>query len=304
MIPINLSYIITTKNKIKYLPYVIDNLLKNIQSDEEIVVVDSNSTDGTKEYLSDLYNKKLIQKFLSEPDNAQAHGCNKALLMAEGKLLKIINDDDIFDYNGIRKCKDFMLENTEFDIMGMDGAGTDFVNNDFKIYSTSPDYINAFNKWKQDRTPFAFCDLGLMIRKSSLPYLGLFNSAYLRLDAEFTYRASALPKTKIAWYTGHCWVRMANEKSISICNPQNMIDEGKKLEYIYLGKLPEIKNKKKKSIFKKIKGKVKNLVIKKDLKSENIETNLTESFTWDDFSKKTELWLEEINKNNKAAFHF
>jgi len=30
------------------LPYVIERLLQEVQSDEEILVVDSNSTDGTK----------------------------------------------------------------------------------------------------------------------------------------------------------------------------------------------------------------------------------------------------------------
>jgi len=37
--------------------------------------------------------------------------------MAEGKLLKIINDD-IFFYEGIRKCKNFMLEHPEVDLIG------------------------------------------------------------------------------------------------------------------------------------------------------------------------------------------
>jgi len=306
---INLSYIITTKNKINYLPYVIEKLLQNIQTDEEIVVVDSDSSDGTKEYLTGLFGKGLIHKFISEQDYAQAHGCNKALLIADGKLLKIINDDDIFYYDGIRKCKEFMLEHSEIDLLGMDGAGTSA--NDLICYSSYPEYLNAFNKWKSDRTPFAFCDLGLMIRKSSLSYLGLFNSAFFRLDAEYTFRSSALPKTKIAWYTGHCWVRLANEMSISSRNPKNMIDEGNTLELIYLGKFPKKEKKEKNIIFinkfiNKNKAILRKILILLKIKKQNniIQENIQKKYTWEKRYKNAELWLKEINKNTNASFFY
>ena len=297
---VNLSYIITTKNKLQYLRHVIEKLLTEIQSDEEIVVVDSDSNDGTKEYLTELFNKRLIHKYLSEKDFAQAHGCNKALLMAEGKLLKIINDDDMFFYEGIRKCKHFMLEHPEIDLIGTDGAGINCQNNDFHYHSTYPAYLNSFKKWKDNKTPFAFCDLGLMIRKSSLPYLGLFNPDYFRLDAEYTLRASALPKTRIAWYTGHCWVRMANEMSVSTRNPKNMIGEWEKLELIYLGKKPRGKTvyfafKVMRKIMKVIRGLI--LFGKKEQK------NMLNKYSWEEHCEKAALWLEKMNKNNGASFH-
>ncbi|MCL2295433.1 MAG: hypothetical protein FWC36_11330 [Spirochaetes bacterium] len=75
-----------------------------------------------------------------------------------------------------------------------------------------------------------------MIRKSSLAYLGLLNPAFFRLDAEYTLRASALPKTRIAWYTGYCWVRIENEMSLAKRYPKNMVDEWEKLKMIYLRK--------------------------------------------------------------------
>jgi len=290
---INLSYIITTKNKINYLPHVIEKLLQNIQPDEEIVVVDSDSNDGTKEYLAELFKKGLIHKFLSEQDYAQAHGCNKALLLAEGKLLKIINDDDIFYYAGIRKCKEFMLEHQEIDLLGMDGAGTNV--NDIICHSTYPEYLNAFNKWRTDRIPFAFCDLGLMIRKSSLPYLGLFSSAFLRLDAEYALRTSSLPKTKIAWYTGHCWVRLANEMSISTRSQKNMVDEWDKLELIYFGKSPQKKYFIGFGLMEKVKTMIKRIIKK--------EYDLGKH-SWEEMYKNAEKWLEEINKNTDAAFYY
>ena len=84
---IKLSYVITTFNKLPYLKEVMRLLLQNVQPDEEIVIVDGASTDGTKEYLQNLYNEGLIQQLISEKDLGEAHGFNKALLLAKGDLV-------------------------------------------------------------------------------------------------------------------------------------------------------------------------------------------------------------------------
>jgi len=302
---INLSYIITTKNKIEYLPRVIEKLIKNIQLDEEIVIVDAGSTDGTKEYLTELFKKKFIHKFLSEKDHAQAHGCNKALLIADGVLLKIINDDDMFYYEGIRKCKNFMLENKEIDIIGMDGAAANYEKNDYYFYSSYPTYLSAYKKWKFDRTPFGFCDLGLMIRKSSLSYLGLFNPSYICLDAEYTLRVSSLPKVKLAWYSGHCWVRMTNKKSLSYCNQDIIAEEEKKLKLIYLGIYPK---KRKiinfKNIIKYPFKLIKRFLLKIGIINKKLPEKIINNYSIDIFFNKSETWLEDKNKEIEGVFYY
>ncbi len=75
-----LSYIVSTRNRIQFLQIILPLLFANIQPDEEIIVVDSNSTDGTQDYLNELHSKGKIHKFISEPDKNQAHGWNKAIL--------------------------------------------------------------------------------------------------------------------------------------------------------------------------------------------------------------------------------
>ena len=50
-----LSYIIATRNRLPFLKITIEKIIDNIQPDEEIVVVDGNSTDGAKEYLNKLF---------------------------------------------------------------------------------------------------------------------------------------------------------------------------------------------------------------------------------------------------------
>ena len=93
-----LSYVLTTYNKLPYLRQVVERLVAARQPDEEIIVCDGGSSDGTPEYLSQLHQAGHIQQFVSERDKGEAHGFNKAMLRAKGELLKLVTDDDAFCY--------------------------------------------------------------------------------------------------------------------------------------------------------------------------------------------------------------
>ena len=113
----NISYIISTKNRLPFLKITLGNLLSQKLPNEEIVIVDGNSNDGTQTYLKDLLEKGEIHQFISEPDQSQSHGWNKAMLLAKGIVIKKIIDDDIFDYNSIRICARYMLANPNVEIV-------------------------------------------------------------------------------------------------------------------------------------------------------------------------------------------
>ena len=187
---INLSYVITTRNKLLYLKEVMKRLIDNLQDDEEIVVIDGASTDGTVEYLTDLHKEGKIQQFISEPDRGEAHGYNKGFLMARGKLIKDITDDDAFYYPGIQECKKFMLEHEEIDVISGNSANlileqievnSDDIENHFKILDDS-EY--NYRQWLANGGTTWFIGLPLMIRKKSLALTGLYNTGAIQVDLE------------------------------------------------------------------------------------------------------------------------
>lgn len=207
---IKLSYVITTRNKFPYLKGILERLIQDTQEDEEIIVADGASIDGTKEYLIQLYKEGKIRQFISEPDQSEAHGYNKCLLAAKGELLKIITDDDVFYYPAIQECKKFMLEHEGYDLLGSDGAAVHW-HHPQPFQKT--EYYKQYLLWKEKKIPFSFCGLGLMIRKKSLALTGLFNPFFRNTDGEFTLRVTAMPGVNMAWYTGPLWAWLMNSQS-------------------------------------------------------------------------------------------
>lgn len=227
---IRLSYILTTFNKLPYLSVTLPLLIAQKQPDEEIVVIDGGSHDGTAAYLQQLAAEKKIDQFLSEKDHGEAHGTNKAMLLARGELVKIITDDDIYHYPTITTCKKFMLDHPELDILGYGGFGFNINHSDYSYMEI--DYTNDFTTWKQTKKPFLFCGLSFMMRKTSLAYMGLFNSSYKIVDIEYAIRVTSM-KTRIAYYTGMGYVNIVNPQSNSHKFYETIAREKKQLAKTY-----------------------------------------------------------------------
>ncbi|GAC1309832.1 MAG: hypothetical protein NVSMB24_25970 [Mucilaginibacter sp.] len=228
---INLSYIIATRNRLPFLRITLEKLANELQSDEEIVVVDGNSTDGSKAYLQQLFDEGKIHQFISEPDKNQAHAWNKAMLMAKGIIIKKVIDDDVFCYPAIRKCKDFMLANPGVDVVISNDLGTSLY--DYKNIQTSS-RLPQFEKWKNGVDPsFTFGDVHMLIRRASLAYIGLYDTSFIMMDWEYSLRISYL-RARIVYYTGYNALSVTHAQSVSsLKNIALITQQGKKGAILY-----------------------------------------------------------------------
>jgi glycosyltransferase involved in cell wall biosynthesis len=230
-----LSYAITTRNKLPNLRQVMRRLLDNLQDDEEIVVADGASTDGTVDYLRELCEQGKIHQFISEPDKGEAHGYNKSFLMARGELIKPITDDDAYYYPGIQKCKKFMLEHKDIDILFSNTglSASDMLNRNLVHDAT---YVDQYNQWLSTRKVFIFNGLGIMARRSSTPLLGLLATDFTLADNEMSLRFCKI--ANMALYTGYLAVNIHNKDSKP--RPKEKVaEEFRRLEAFYDWELPE-----------------------------------------------------------------
>ncbi|TLV02662.1 glycosyltransferase family 2 protein [Dyadobacter luticola] len=77
----------------------IDSVLKQDYSDIEYIIVDGNSTDGTQEIVTS-YGDKVAQ-FISERDSGIYDAMNKAIQLATGEVIGILNADDFYAYPSV-----------------------------------------------------------------------------------------------------------------------------------------------------------------------------------------------------------
>jgi glycosyltransferase involved in cell wall biosynthesis len=228
---ITLSYVLTTYNKLKYLKLVIDDLISNCKYDEEIIVTDGGSTDGTKEFLESLYKDGKIHQFISEKDFGESHGFNKGILMAKGEIIKLITDDDVFCYEVIKNCKEYMLKNEKVEILNTNGGWASESNLTITEFtSIYEDFCK--NNWLKNNHPFAHCALGIMFRRNCISKIGLFSVGITRSDAEFTLRFTSL-NINFCWYTGNSYVRILNKDSNSNLFKVKIANETERLNAFY-----------------------------------------------------------------------
>lgn len=89
-----ISIITVVFNGVATIKHCIDSVLGQNFDSIEYIIIDGNSTDGTREVIDSYGNR--IDVFLSEPDKGIYDAMNKGIRLATGDLIGILNADDFY----------------------------------------------------------------------------------------------------------------------------------------------------------------------------------------------------------------
>ena len=104
----------------------IKSVLDQDYPDVEYIIVDGNSSDGTKDIIKSYSDK--ITKYISEPDSGMYDAINKGLGMATGDIVGLMHSDDVFyDTTVISKIVEVFKNNPNTDAIYGNGI---YVTND------------------------------------------------------------------------------------------------------------------------------------------------------------------------------
>ena len=163
-----------------------------ITAADELIVVDGASNDNTHQVVE--RNRDIVTQFLSEPDCGEAHGYNKAILLSRGEFIKFVTDDDYIYPDAMRQVIGFLEQHAEIEALVCGG----------EVYEADPDsqagrlikYIHLpADMVLRDNVDhvlrYAYCGVGLCLRRTVIARAGLFNTTYLPIDLEYMARLIA-----------------------------------------------------------------------------------------------------------------
>ena len=100
----------------------IKSVLKQNYHDVEYIIIDGNSTDGTKEIIESYGDR--ISQYVSEPDKGMYDAINKGVKLATGDVIGLMHsDDEFYDENAIKSVLKQNYHDVEYIII--DGNSTD-----------------------------------------------------------------------------------------------------------------------------------------------------------------------------------
>lgn len=92
-----ISFVLPTKNRIEWLPECLMTLFAQTLDDIEIIVVNDNSDDGTKEFLEDWAVKDPRCIVIHNEKSLGAGGSrNKGMSLAKSSIIAVCDDDDTY----------------------------------------------------------------------------------------------------------------------------------------------------------------------------------------------------------------
>jgi glycosyltransferase involved in cell wall biosynthesis len=161
----------------------------------EYIIIDGNSTDGTKDVIESYRHK--ITKYISEPDQGMYDAINKGLSMATGDIIGLMHSDDVFyDQTVVSKIVTAFQKSPNTD--GIYGNGI-YISNDAaeRIVRNRIGGPYNFEKLKSGWLPL---HPTVYLKKSIIERYGFYNLDFkIASDTEFLLRYLFQHKIKMAY---------------------------------------------------------------------------------------------------------
>jgi len=179
-----ISIIVSTYNRSKSLEKVIKNILSlkyDGSFNYEIIIVDNNSKDNTKEIVESYFLKSNRLRYIFEPKQGVSNARNAGINSAKGEILAFTDDDVIINEDWLQNIVNFS-KNHDFDALGgkviaMYPKETPQWIKDCKDILCGPivshDYGDSVQSYNNSMLPFIGANM--IIKHKTLDEIGCFN---------------------------------------------------------------------------------------------------------------------------------
>ena len=176
-----ITIITVVKNNKQSIERCIKSVIKQKYKNIEYIVVDGNSSDGTKQIINKY--KSKIDFYVSENDLGIWDAMNKGISLSTGDIIGFLNSDDFYYENALEIVSDYFKKKE-----------IDFLFGSVKKYKLLYGFNPNIIKWS-----FGFYtshSVGFFIKNSKHKSVGLYNKKYLSADLDFFYKMIVRDKLK------------------------------------------------------------------------------------------------------------
>jgi glycosyltransferase len=194
-----ISIITVCYNRKATIEKAIKSVLEQNYHDIEYIIIDGNSTDGTKEIIEPYRDR--ISQYISEPDKGMYDAINKGLKLATGDVIGLMHsDDEFYDKNAIKR----IVARFDYDasIEGVYGDGVYVTNdNEERLVRDRIGGIFSLKKVKEGWLPL---HPTVYLKKEIIDKYGLYNLDFkIASDTEFLLRYLYKYKIKMSYINAY-----------------------------------------------------------------------------------------------------
>ena len=146
--------VVSLNTKVDFLK-TLKSINKQTYKNYEILVVDGNSSDGTKKEI--IKRKKTISKFVIEKDRGIYHAMNKGIKMSSGKWIIFMNSGDLFYKKNV--LYNFLSENVK---------NCDIVYGDTLVSAKNLRYVDNSKSFECKTLLMPFCHQSVFVKSNIL----------------------------------------------------------------------------------------------------------------------------------------
>ncbi|MFC0524541.1 glycosyltransferase family 2 protein [Pontibacillus salicampi] len=139
------SIVIITRNSLKFTKECIDSVVRYTHISYELIIIDNNSYDGTKEYLQGL---QLIKCLYNSENKGFPYSCNQGIKEAKGEYVVLLNNDTVVTEGWLtRLIVPFQRDQT----IGIVGPVSNFVIKDQLVDDPPYNTIATMHRFARER---------------------------------------------------------------------------------------------------------------------------------------------------------
>jgi glycosyltransferase involved in cell wall biosynthesis len=169
-----ISILITTRDRADFITKAIESVLNQSFADWEILVLDDDSKDNTKEIVN-IYQTKdtRIKYYKNSPALGISKNRNKALSISSGKYIAVLDSDDFWlDKDKLQKQYDFLEANPDYVLIGSNIKIIDEKGNFIKETTFATENIDIRKKiLKNNQIPHST----VLMKKNLIEKVGNYN---------------------------------------------------------------------------------------------------------------------------------